>query len=200
MSTKCNNLFLMLFLTLASAACKNDRKTTTSQSRPSARPDTVTAESQRMNLDKGKKTLFLSSGVTKVVSYSFLDIHDYEFDSVLKGQLLRVMPEYSQYLRKDDPHPKTILMKSDMQKLLGIINTENTYTRGVTSCYFPRNCFVFYNSKDEIIGYYEICFECGRISSFPEFKLARKGGLSDIGLSRLRSFCQRTRITIHQNN
>jgi len=200
MSTKRNNLFLTLFLTLASVACKNDRKTTTSESRPSARPDTVAAESQKMHLDKEKKALFLPSGAAKVISYSFLDIHDYEFDSALKGQLLRVMPEYSQYLRKDDPHPKTILTKSETQKLLCIINTANTYARGGASCYFPRNCFVFYNSKDEITGYYEICFECGRISSFPEFKLARKGGLSDFGLAQLRSFCQRTGITVHQNN
>ncbi len=158
--------------------------------------DTISYEPQKVNFSKTQKNSFPGSNIEKVISYSFLDVHDYEDDSMSKGQLLQIMPDYDQYTWKNDPHPEISLTKRDISKLLTIINDPKNYGFGASFCYFPRNCFCFYNGKNEIIGFYEICFECARIQSIPEFKISRKGGLTDKGAHELRNFCTSAGITL----
>jgi hypothetical protein len=66
-------------------------------------------------------------------------------------------------------------------------------------CYFPRNCFIFYNNRNEIIGFYEVCLECGRMISIPECKVSLKGGLSGIGLKEFERFCTSAGITVQKD-
>lgn len=40
---------------------------------------------------------------------------------------------------------------------------ESKSTNLLTMCYNPRNGIIFYDSAGEMIGYVEICFECGRM-------------------------------------
>lgn len=147
--------------------------------------DTVAAEPQMVYFPK----TFPASGISKVVSYSFLD--EEEDDTSARGQLLQIMPNYTQYLRKDDRRSKVVLTGGQVSRLLSIVNTPGTYKLGAAFCYNPRNCFCFYNNRNEIIGFYEICFECSRMVAMPELNISRKGGgLTDSGAARLAAFCR----------
>ena len=186
-------LILALFIISCSQAKHDPPKNSAAQTH---KVDTVTREPQVVRFNKTKKNTFLDAGAVRVVSYSFLDVHDYEMDSSDCGQLLSIMPNYDQYLSKKDRHPKIVLTRSQTQKLLSIINNPESYSNTAAFCDYPRNCFCFYNSKNEIIGWYEVCFECARIASIPEFKLCRKGGLNDRGLNKLKKFCTSANITV----
>ena len=192
----------ILALLPALIGCKGDpgkpsgNKAPDKQAAP-ATPAAVTPEPQSVNFTKTKGNLFPDKNIVKAVSYSFLDVHDYELDSSNRGQLLMIMPNYDQYLKKDDPHPKVILTKAQTQRLLALINDPGIYSNTCAECYSPRNCFCFYNDRNEIVGWYELCFECGRIMSIPEFRLCKKGGLTDKGLDRLKQFCTSARITVN---
>lgn len=168
-----------------------------SQATPFLKADTISAESQKISFGKKVAYLFPASNIAKVVSYSFLDVHDYDEDSLIKGQLLRIMPKYDQYLRKGDPHPKVILTGAQIPRLLSIINDPKSYRNVTAFCYSPRNCFCFYNNRNEIVGFYEVCFECTRMESVPAFKASKKGGLTDDAADRLKKFCLAAGITVN---
>lgn len=127
--------------------------------------------------------------ITRIVSYSYLDMEDYEEDTFSRAPSFQMMPGYSRYLWKYDPHPKVILSKKQIRRLLAIINAPKTYKKIKSTCYSPRNCFCFYNAKKEIIGYYQVCFESSRLYSVPDFKGSTSGTLSESGIKRLRNFC-----------
>lgn len=186
-------ILLTLFFFSCSQIKHDPPKSTAAQA---SNADTVIREPQKVKFNKTKKNRFLDAGAVRAVSYSFLDVHDYEFDSSDRGQLLPIMPNYDQYLSKKDRRPKIVLTRSQTQKLLSIINDPGNYSNTAAFCYFPRNCFCFYNSRNEIIGWYEVCFECARIDSIPAFKLCRKGGLNDRGLNELKKFCTSAKITV----
>jgi hypothetical protein len=42
-----------------------------------------------------------------------------------------------------------------------------TYTVYASGCYEPRNAILFLDSKDTVISYFEICFECHQFSQMP---------------------------------
>lgn len=186
------SLLLVLFL-----CCKTSTRQPVS-SAPAVKQDTISAESQKVSFGKNGAYLFPVSNITKVISYSFLDVHDYEMgsDSLIKGQLLQIMPNYDQYLRKDDPHPKVILTGAKIPALLSILNDPKSYKNATAFCYSPRNCFCFYNNRNEIVGFYEVCFECTRMESRPVFRASRKGGLTDEAADRLKKFCLAAGITV----
>jgi hypothetical protein len=48
----------------------------------------------------------------------------------------------------------------------------------VAACYDPRHSILFYNEKDEIFGYIEICFECNRVESTSNLKFISECVLS----------------------
>jgi hypothetical protein len=152
-----------------------------------SRVGTVTQEPQTTHFSKNKKGRFPDSGIVRAVGYSFLD--EEEDDTTNRGQLITIMPRYAQYLNRKDPHPKAILTRPQTQELLAIINDPGNYSNTRAECDNPRNCFCFYNSKNEIVGWYEVCFECGVINCIPEFTVCRKGGLTDRGVDRLKAFC-----------
>src|SRR5450631_1479797 len=150
--------------------------------------DTVVFEPQKTVIEKKKHRFFLDSNVVRAVSYSFLDVHDYEDDSMSRGRIVQIMSNYDQFLWKYDPHPVISLKRTQSIQLLSIINNPNNYGYGASFCYYPRNCFCFYNSKNEIIGFYEICFECNRVQSLPEFQICKRGGLNEHGTNVLKEF------------
>ena len=194
-------LFLLPILLVA--ACSHESGKTAKKTGASAHSvhpkkttDSIAPESQLTRIDHAKRAHFPESEVSKAVAYSFLDDHDYEDDSLTKGQLLPIMPDYSQYLWKYDRHPKVRLNRRQARHLLSIINDPKNYGVGAAFCYSPRNCFCFYDAKNEIIGFYELCFECSRIESIPQFTSSRKGGLSDKGVRELKRFCQAAGVTV----
>ena len=153
--------------------------------------DSVTVEPQTTHIAYGD----LSARTTRVVCYSYLDVEDYEEDTFSRGPLLQMMPGYSRAGWKYDPHPKVILTKKQIRRLLAILNTPKTYKQVKSTCYSPRNCFCFYDTKKEIIGYYEVCFENSRLVAVPGFKGSQSGTLSESGAKRLRNFCLSAGIT-----
>ena len=183
--------FLMLLL-LAWSACKEKPEV---RKPPGAKQaDTVTAESQKIRLAKK----FPRTGISKVVSYSFMDEEEDVFeDSLNIGQLLQMFPGYSHYLRKNDPRPKVFLKGAQIAKLLSIINNPKTYKHGSAMCYNPRNLFCFYNDRNEIVSWYEVCFECSKFDARPALTDTLKDiGLSQRGADALDKFCRSAGITI----
>ena len=58
---------------------------------------------------------------------------------------------------------KIILSTNEIAELENIIlNSSESKTESSVDCYNPRHCIYFYNSKNEIIDYLEICFECNK--------------------------------------
>jgi hypothetical protein len=154
--------------------------------------DSIPREPQVTHIASGDPT----SQIARVVSYSYLDIEDYEEDTLTRAHSFQMMPGYARYLWKYDPHPKVILTKKQVHRLLTIINSPRSYEKVRSTCYSPRNCFCFYNSKKEIIGYIQVCFESGRLYAVPDFKGTESGTLSKSGIKRLRNFCLSAGITV----
>jgi hypothetical protein len=187
-------LALAPFLTRCTNAASHE--TTLISSKPAAKktspkPDSIAVEPQISHIASG----LVGAQVSRVVCYSFLDIEDYEEDTLTKAPMFQMMPGFSRYLWKYDPHPKVILAKRQTRKLLAILSSQNTYKPVQSTCRSPRNCFCFYNKKKEIIGYYEVSFESGRLVSVPQFPGSESGTFSESGLKRLRSFCRSAGIT-----
>jgi hypothetical protein len=154
-------------------------------------PDSLTTEPQITHIAHGD----LKSQISRVVCYSYLDIEDYEEDTFTRAPNFQMMPGFSRPMWKYDPHPKVVLTKKQTRKLLAILGTPATYKTIHSNCLSPRNCFCFYNSKKEIVGYYEVSFENGREIAVPNFTGSESGTLSEKGVRRLRSFCRSAGIT-----
>jgi hypothetical protein len=124
-------------------------------------------------------------------------VEDYEEDTFSRAPSFQMMPGFVRPLWKYDAHPKVVLTKKQTRKLLTIISSPLTYKPIRSNCLSPRNCFCFYNAKKEIIGYYEVCFDNGRLISVPSFPGSGSGSgtLSDLGVRRLKSFCRSNGIT-----
>jgi hypothetical protein len=159
--------------------------------RPHKKADSLVSEPQLTHIAGGD----LKSQITRIVSYSYLDIEDYEEDTFSRAPSFQMMPGFSRYMWKYDPHPKVVLTKKQTRRLLAIIGSPKTYKPVRSNCYSPRNCFCFYNARKEIIGYYQVCFENGRLISVPGFSGSESGTLSESGARRLRSFCLSAGIT-----
>lgn len=155
------------------------------------RVDSLSSEPQITHIASGN----LETQIARVVSYSYLDIEDYEEDTFTKAPTFQMMPGYSRYFWKYDPHPKVILTRKQWHRLLAIISAPATYKPVNSNCLSPRNCFCFYNKRKEIIGYYQVCFENGRLISVPSFKGSESGTFSESGVKRLRKFCLSAGIT-----
>jgi hypothetical protein len=84
-----------------------------------------------------------------------------------------------------------VLSKGQIDELLGIIHDPKSYRLGAAFCYNPRNCFCFYNSKNELIAWYEVCFECSRFDSRPAAADPKKRlGLTQGAMDRLDKLCR----------
>jgi hypothetical protein len=187
MISRLKNLLTLSLLGLAACSGRH-----TGPKQPEVKKaDTVAAEPQKVNFAKK----FPRRDIAKVVSYSFVDE---EADGLSDtGQLLQMFPGYAQYLRKNDPRPKVFLNEAQISKLLSIVNNPKTYKRGSAMCYNPRNLFCFYNSRNEIVAYYEICFECGKFDARPALTDTLKDiGLSEPGAGALDKFCRSAGISM----
>ena len=180
------------------SGCTNasSHETTSIPSKPTAKktspkPDSLAVEPQVSHIASGN----ISSQVSRVVCYSYLDIEDYEEDTLTKAPMFQMMPGFSRYLWKYDPRPKVVLTKRQTRRLLAILSSPKTYRPVQSTCRSPRNCFCFYNKKKEIIGYCEVSFENGRLIAVPGFPGSDSGTFSESGLKRLRSFCRSAGIT-----
>ena len=98
-----------------------------------------------------------------------------------------VSPEKS-LVEKGKLHPgilsaKTVtLEKSDIEKLLGFVTGKNQPEPGAF-CYQPHHGFIFYNEREEVAGYLEICLSCGNYQSYPEKGLSQYWNL--VGIKKL---------------
>jgi len=190
-------LALAPFLTRCTNAASHEKTPISPKSTPAAakkttpKPDTLAVEPQSTHIASGN----FNSQVSRVVCYSYLDIEDYEEDTLTKAPMFQMMPGFSRYLWKYDPHPKVVLTKKQTRKLLAIVSSPKTYKALQSTCRSPRNCFCFYNKKKEIIGYYEVSFESGRVIAVPGFPGSESGTFTATGLKKLRSFCRSAGIT-----
>lgn len=190
-------LALAPFLTRCTNAASHEKtpispkSTAAAAKKTTPKPDTLAVEPQSTHIASGN----FNALVSRVVCYSYLDIEDYEEDTLTKAPMFQMMPGFSRYLWKYDPHPKVVLTKKQTRKLLAIISSPKTYKPLQSTCRSPRNCFCFYNKKKEIIGYYEVSFESGRLIAVPGFPGSESGTFTATGLRKLRSFCRSAGIT-----
>ncbi|AZA77040.1 hypothetical protein EG347_05715 [Chryseobacterium sp. G0186] len=72
---------------------------------------------------------------------------------------------------KDIQESKTLTL-TEISELSDVLyNTCKKYYIAYTSkngCFFPRNAILFYDEDDNVFAYFEICFECLGIESFPK--------------------------------
>jgi len=160
--------------------------------KPRTKTDSLAGEPQITHFAGGENW---TAQIARVVSYSYLDVEDYEEDTFTRASSFQMMPGFSRPLWKYDPHPKVVLTKKQVRKLLAIISSPLTYKPIHSNCYSPRNCFCFYNAKKEIIGYYQVCFDNSRLVSVPNLSGSESGTFSEIGGRRLKSFCRSAGIT-----
>ena len=50
-----------------------------------------------------------------------------------------------------------------------VSNTKGTYL--ASKCPFPRHAFVIFDAKDQPVASVDICFECGDLFAWPDFKV-----------------------------
>jgi len=164
----------------------------TKKANPAPQPDSLAVEPQTTHITSGN----LAAQTSRVVCYSYLDMEDYEEDTLTKGPNYQMMPGFSRFLWKYDPHPKVVLTKRQTRKLLAIMNSPKTYRPIHSSCRSPRNCFCFYNKKKEIIAWCEVSFENSRLIAVPGFPGSESGTFSETGAKKLRTLCRSAGITV----
>lgn len=65
---------------------------------------------------------------------------------------------------------QSILERADRTYLRSFLM--RTGSSDITSeCYIPRHGIAYYNHKEELIAYLEICFECRRLEAFGDFPM-----------------------------
>jgi hypothetical protein len=95
------------------------------------------------------------------------------------------------WMTVNDPHAKLVLNKEQTADLLSIFHDPKTYRFNYADCDYPRNIFCFYDDRNEIIAFFEVCFECGRFNAYPFLNNPNKRiGLSQAGSERLKRFCR----------
>ncbi|HEY4111966.1 hypothetical protein [Puia sp.] len=185
-------LALLPFLTRCTNASSHETPVKPAVKKSHPKRDSLSSEPQINHIASGN----LGSRISRVVCYSYLDIEDYEEDTFTRAPSFQMMPGFSRFFWKYDPHPKVVLTKKQTRRLLAIISTPRTYKPISSSCRSPRTCFCFYNKKKEIIGYYEVCFENSRLIAVPNFHGSESGTLSEQGAKRLRSLCLSAGISV----
>jgi hypothetical protein len=135
----------------------------------------------------GKKTvaernkLFPFNKAKKVVLVSYPDLYGI---IPVEGDTLTEMQEYNaikkvKFQISNSKNQTIYLIKEEIQLNDGWVNQLShllvNYTikgdrsggYSTTLCYQPRNSVLFYDENDIIISCYEICFECSRVSMWP---------------------------------
>ena len=115
--------------------------------------------------------------------------------SIESKPIKNVSPDYGFHFKTESDSFKTTnnftFLNSDFNLLLpvsdsiniGIEKLKNSLINcktknWVAACYDPRHSILFYNEKDEIFGYIEICFECNRVESTSNLKFISECALS----------------------
>jgi hypothetical protein len=85
-----------------------------------------------------------------------------------------------------------LFLNKGNQSQLILILKDKEFSEEAAACYEPRHLFVFYDDKGKILGYYEICLECGNgrgsvnLYYLPNFSMEKaeklKGMFIEIGL------------------
>ena len=64
---------------------------------------------------------------------------------------------------------RVVLDSESTKKLFKFFFTESCYNGSEATCFSPRHSVLFYNEKNEIIAYIEVCLECSSSISSEEF-------------------------------
>jgi len=111
--------------------------------------------------------------------------------------------EFSIYDEKKNKFAKSInpshivLSKSQTDTLIKILNDTATFSWCMSGCFFPHHAFVFYNSKNKPVAYFNICFMCHQKSAMPSTPIMIAGGIPGDGWTRLHDFCKSIGLPIH---
>ena len=123
-----------------------------------------------------EKYPFNNSSKIKLISYN-LNLRDTVIitqvgdpDPIIKKSTSMIEILSSQSIKSADQN--ITLSLQDIITLSDILYNEcNKYYIGEYStkgCYYPRNAILFYDNNDEIFAYFEICFECQKITTKPK--------------------------------
>jgi hypothetical protein len=92
---------------------------------------------------------------------------------------------------------KDMLSKVELNSQLvddffSVVNDTGIY-HSTATCFYPHHGFYLMDSLDNVVSYYEVCFKCDNMKSFPSFH-EDQVGVSKSGLSHLRQIINRAGI------
>jgi uncharacterized protein YqgQ len=119
--------------------------------------------------------IFEQTKKIEIIAYSnrnewdSIDNTDYYKLNYIKNNIIEIKEKYLK--------SRIVLNPSQLNKLKnGLINCKTK--NWVAACYDPRHSILFYNKKDEVLGFIEICFECNRAESTSNLKFISECALS----------------------
>ena len=99
--------------------------------------------------------------------YAYAKAYTFNFFPARHGVQLRIIENgrWSSHIRS-----QLRIDQNVAAKVAGIVaSTKGTYE--VSKCPFPRHAFVYFSDKDQPIASVDICFECGDLFAWPDFKV-----------------------------
>ncbi len=116
------------------------------------------------------------------VDYSYVRVGNYNLQSNLHGQHQAIK---NGELDSTVLHFAPKLPEASVQSLLEIVNQKDQLLfDGLSKCFIPHHCFVFYNKSHQPVASISICFMCEQIDAYPKIdrkpvRRAKKSQISD---------------------
>lgn len=115
--------------------------------------------------EDNKSEIFLK-GIDKVKLYSYPS--RMMWDTVNYGKEKIVLKNGKLFFKKTKVVDSLFLTNNQKDKIFNILLDNKWGNKGLNAaCYEPRHLFAFYK-KNKVVGYYEVCLECGNSESSKE--------------------------------
>ncbi len=101
--------------------------------------------------------------------YAYAKVYTFNFFPARHGVQLRIIKDgrWSEHIRSEQRVDQRV--GEQVTKIVG--STKGTFE--VSKCPFPRHAFVFFDEQDKPVASIDICFECGDLFAWPDFKVDR---------------------------
>ena len=126
---------------------------------------------------------FPQAAYTKVVAYHYDDKEN-------MGKIIDRQGKLNPNVLKE-----TVLKTEQVNMLVDLLNTKDTYSTESARCFHPRLGVVFYDEKEAAVAHLSVCFQCNNYASHPQIPATGEGmekltGFSILGRKQLQDFCK----------
>ncbi len=112
------------------------------------------------------------------VEYSYVRVGNYNLQSDLVG-VSDAQPIKNGELDSTVLHFAPLLSDSLVESLLSIVNKKDQLLlEGLSKCYIPHHCFVFYDDNHKPVASIALCFMCQRIDLYPKIDYESPSNIS----------------------